>query len=546
LLAAACAHAPRSGDPQNWLELRSEHFVVRTDLAEEDARKAVTDMELARTALMGAGWHSNREPKVRTAVVLLASQLELQEFATKSLGGFATSDVFDEPFLAISAEDILAQGIFKHELTHIINEGFLVSKPRWVNEGIACYLETLEIKRGGNTATMGKPSLERLEYLRRKPVARWFTTISTGGDTLEITGEQGYAFETAAWALVHYFVDAKPEAFDAYLTGLAKGVDSGKAFSDAFPGLHEEELGAAMRSYLKTGRLRIDTLPVKPWSGAISVAQMAPAESFALRADLLRLSPGYASRPELVAAEVEKALAADPGNAYALMLKQGSDPAAATSAHPDDWRAWYLAALRNEKDRKFIDQAAKLAPDNPSVLSKLAYAELVAGAYDRGLAAAAHAVDLAPGRSEALDMLAQAYAANSRCDEAGVAEQRAIDSIPDASANGVPPALLKRQRDLRDHCGPARTQQIVQRVTAEVKLKSCKKPLPRVTQKLDLTINFTLAEDGSAKEVKVTGAASEAMRAAMRRYVESCSYEPVVVDGKPQAVQTTTRFRTSK
>ena len=546
LLAVACAHAPRSNDPQAWIEVRSEHFLVRTDLAEDDARKAATDMELVRTALLGAGWHSNREPKERTAVVLVATQAELHEFASKTLLGFATSNVYGEPFLAISADqDVLEQELFKHELTHIINEGFLVSKPRWVNEGIACYLEMLEIKRGGSAAVMGKPSLQRLEFLQRRPVHSWSWVFSTGDDVLQATGDQGYAFETAAWALVHYFVDNKPEQFDAYLTGLAHGVESSRAFNQAFPNLREEQLSEAMASYLKTGKLRIDTLPIKAWSGNIAVARMAPAEVFALRADLLRFSPG-SSRNELSQAEVQKALAIDPGNPYALILQQGSSAAAATAAHPDDWRSWFLAASRDEKDRAAIDKAASLAPDNASVLSRLTFAELNAGAKERALAHAAHAVEISPGRSEALDALAHAYAANARCDDAAVAEQRAIDAIPDAAVNGAPQALLQRQRELRDHCGAARQPQIAQRATAEVKLKSCKKPLPRVTAKLDLMINFTLAEDGSAKGVKVTGQATEAMRSAMQKYVESCSYEPVVVDGKPQAVQTTTRFKTGK
>jgi hypothetical protein len=545
LLLAACAHGPRSTDPQNWLEVRSEHFVVRTDLPEEDARKAATDMELVRTALLGAGWHSNREPKVRTAAVLLAGQAEMEEFVQKNILGFASSNVYGEPFLAVSAaQDVVDQELFKHELTHVINGGFLVTKPRWVEEGIACYLETLEIKRG--SAVMGKPSLERLEHLQRKPVQSWFAAINTGDDTVSITGEQGYAFETAAWALVHYFVDTKPEAFDAYLTGLAHGVEAWKAFGDAFPGLREEQLAEQMRAYLKSGKLRIDTLPLKAWSGEVAVSRMAPAEVFALRADLLRAAPG-SSRKELSKIEVQKALAADPANPYALILQEGSSAAAATAAHPDDWRSWFLAAARDNNDRSAIDRAAKLAPENPAVLVLQTFADLTSGAYGPALEHAARAVDLAPGRSDALDALAQAYSANARCDEAATTEQRAIDSISDVSVNGVPPSLIQRQRSMRDHCGvQAPAQQVVQRILTELKRKSCKNPLPRSLGKVDLQVNFTLAENGATKDVKVTGEAPEAMRAAMRKYIESCSYEPVVVDGKPQAVQTSTRFRKEK
>src|SRR5476649_2622741 len=93
-LLVACAHAQRANEPQSWLELQSEHFVVRTDLPPEEAKKSVADMELARTALLGAGWHSNREPKTRTIVVQLASRAELLEFARKGFDGFAADDIF--------------------------------------------------------------------------------------------------------------------------------------------------------------------------------------------------------------------------------------------------------------------------------------------------------------------------------------------------------------------------------------------------------------------------------------------------------------------
>src|SRR4051812_17480171 len=141
-LLVACAHSQRSKDAHGWLELQSEHFVLRTDLVEEQARKNLIDMEQVRTALLGAGWHGNREEKGRTIVVQLADRGEMEEFALKGLEGFATRNAFGERLLVIHAgEDVFEQGLFKHELTHIISDGYLVSNPRWVAEGIACYLE---------------------------------------------------------------------------------------------------------------------------------------------------------------------------------------------------------------------------------------------------------------------------------------------------------------------------------------------------------------------------------------------------------------------
>jgi tetratricopeptide (TPR) repeat protein len=544
LLALACAQAPiRSNDPQRRVELRSEHFVLRTDLPEEDARRNISDMEQVRVALLGSGWHSNRDQVVRTIVVQLANRTELQEFAKKGLEGFATVDAFHQPLIVIHAgEDVLEQQLFKHELTHVINSGFLVSKPRWVDEGIACYLETLDIKRGRGQAVMGKPDSNRLGYLRQHTGWSWFATVSTGSEAMQQTAEMGYAFETAAWALVHYFVDTSPEAFDKYLTELARGTESWRAFNIAFPNLREEDLAAAMTTYLKSGKVTLDTLTVRPWNGAVAVRALPPAEVFALRADLFRMSPGYGKRPELMTAELAKALQADPGNPYALMLKDDGDAKPATAAHPDDWRSWLLAFDRNHEGRADIERALKLAPDEPSVLLRLAFVELGADEQQRALEHAARAVELAPGRSDALDALAQVQAGNGRCDEAAATEQRALDSRPDAAVTYVPQELLDRQRALRDYCERRKTAPAVasrQTEVRQVKVKSCKVSPPRFFAKSEIRIHFTLGEDGSPREITVDGGESKAVRSALRKYIESCSYEPFVVDGKPQAAPTT-------
>jgi hypothetical protein len=293
-----------------------------------------------------------------------------------------------------------------------------------------------------------------------------------------------------------------------------------------------------MRAYLKAGKVRIDTLPIQSASVDISVRVLPPAEVFALRADLLRISPGYGSRKELVEAELQKALAADPGNPYALMQQKGSDAKPAVTAHPGDWRAWLVSSDRNDGNRGDIEHAAKLAPDDAGVLARLAIAEQRANDSEHALTHAVRAADLSPGRSDVLDVLAQVYAANARCGDAQTTEQRAIDALPDAAASSVPRFLLDRQIEIREHCGQA-VSSVTSRSMREVNLKSCKKAAPRVTARSDLRVEFTLGEDGSPNGVKVLGEASKSVRVAVQRFVESCSYEPVVVDGKPQAVPTT-------
>src|SRR4051812_36004380 len=148
VLLVACAHASRSTDPANWRELESDHFVVRTDMPAQDAQGAIADLERLRLALLATGWHSNVAAPGKTSVVVLSSSGELREFAVPRLEGFVAEDAFERPIMVVSADrDAAEQTILKHELAHVITNEFLVAKPRWVAEGLACYLETLRFDR---------------------------------------------------------------------------------------------------------------------------------------------------------------------------------------------------------------------------------------------------------------------------------------------------------------------------------------------------------------------------------------------------------------
>src|SRR4051812_28314851 len=94
VLGFACAHRFRSANPDAWLEVQSEHFDLRTDLEEGDARKAIADLELLRNALLTAGWHRQTGFPGRTGVVLFASERELHEFLRKTAEGITVSGFF--------------------------------------------------------------------------------------------------------------------------------------------------------------------------------------------------------------------------------------------------------------------------------------------------------------------------------------------------------------------------------------------------------------------------------------------------------------------
>src|SRR5690349_6016392 len=97
----SCAHGQKAIEPERWRELKTEHFVLRTDLGAADARRVAVELEEVRAALLAAGWHSNIEKAGRTQVIALADGRELEEYALKGIEGFVATDAFGEPVMVV-------------------------------------------------------------------------------------------------------------------------------------------------------------------------------------------------------------------------------------------------------------------------------------------------------------------------------------------------------------------------------------------------------------------------------------------------------------
>src|SRR5438105_4094028 len=187
-LALACARHPRAADPLAFIELQSEHFVLRTDLAEPEAREVAAQLELVRAALIATSWHNAKPVPGHVQVIDLAARSELQEFAAEGIDGFVTSDAFGERILVMSAEQSPEElTVLKHEMAHVISNEFLVRNPRWVAEGIACYLETMHFDRASHKVSVGDPGPERLAYLRHVPQLDFGAVFATGSEAMSLS-----------------------------------------------------------------------------------------------------------------------------------------------------------------------------------------------------------------------------------------------------------------------------------------------------------------------------------------------------------------------
>ena len=545
LLGLACARELRSRNPELWLELQSDHFTLRTDLPEEEARKDIADLELLRSALLAAGWHgkTSAPSPSRIGVVALANSRELREILSDDVEGVATIDRFGERLILIPGNgNLLRSETVKHEIAHALFREWSITRPRWVDEGLAVLLETLQIDRRTGVATRGDVYWERRSWLRDHQLAvittNWSLEVMGMGSTVDHLN--GYKFETMAWGLVHWLVDDDPKKFDAFIARLARGDGMWTAFNGTYPSLTEAKISEKMAKYLaSTDSLGKRRFAVRPWEGTVMMRTPPPAEVHALRAELFARLGDRPNARRKFDEELALSKQADPANPLMLALSENNpDMRPAIQRHPEDWRSWELWFDDNEKDTAAIRKAWSLAPDNAGVLARLAIAEQDEGNSKDALAHAELAVAISPG-AFALHSLATIYEENGRCAEAVTAEERAVDALHDRVDARQPALFRERLQQIVARCGKKGVIGNDTRVVvAQPVLKLCRQPPSLRRETADgVSAQFTIREDGTVTAVAIRGSPNDRESGVLRQFIESCSFEPVIVAGKPRQVQ---------
>jgi len=139
---------PPSENGEQWLDLRSKHFHLMTDLDAEEAEGVVRSFEQGYARLGRVVFGSEAVPDFETEVIAFRSEGEFREFRPAPLSGQylgqLPNDQEPTPTMLIygglSPENSI---LFTHELTHRFNHFALPAIPVWLNEGIAQYYSTV-------------------------------------------------------------------------------------------------------------------------------------------------------------------------------------------------------------------------------------------------------------------------------------------------------------------------------------------------------------------------------------------------------------------
>src|SRR5215470_2015766 len=90
LIAAGCIGPAEGG--QSWIEIRSAHYTLQTDLSADDARETALYLERTRAALLAAAWPHARPPEDSITAFVLRDDVEFQRlFGHRFAGLFVRS-----------------------------------------------------------------------------------------------------------------------------------------------------------------------------------------------------------------------------------------------------------------------------------------------------------------------------------------------------------------------------------------------------------------------------------------------------------------------
>lgn len=400
---------------REWKRVTVDNLEVVGNGSAKDLTGALTQVQAFRSTLESLlpGLKGDKGGAPTTLVVLNAGSFEKflprDGRGRKQYGvvGYFT-DLPDQNFMVIpvfeTREDTYEVAF--HEYTHYVISRRAKDLPRWLDEGLAEFYSTFQVRDG--YGLVGKAPAGRLRWIdgpTRLPHVRQLLTgdlqlFRNFGDTL--------GFYAQSWLVVHYMIlgeeGRRKEQFARYLD-LARQKDPELAAREAF-GISFDELDRAIRLYGQ--RARLPALRVGTPLNALKLPPVEPLgqlDALTLQARLL--------------VEVGGAREAEPLIDEALAIDRTSRAARLLQGRLRLWQRRYPEALDD------FAAAAETGPPNFPAAYYRANGLYASGNFEAALKAFDTAVELRPGSAPAWFGLSIASMALGRQAQADVMLERA-------------------------------------------------------------------------------------------------------------------------
>jgi tetratricopeptide (TPR) repeat protein len=402
----------------------------------------------------------------RVEVVAFRTVEEFRPFAAERSFGYYVRYEGGPPRIVVPGElGPWQRAMLAHEITHDLLARTYRRQPRWFIEGLAVYMESVDVEEAGARVVVGRPPPLRMERVQK-------TTVSVA-ELLYWDGtpgvHPGVDFYASAWVLVHWLVHERPDAFAQLRRHLAEGDDPIQAWREVLPEFDPLVPGAtakldAVLDHYVQGTLATTTLKGVPMP-VVAYAEhpIVPPEVHGVRLALWSFRPE--KRESDLRAEVTETLTEDAAHPIALEylgVLDHLDPAPlarlAVEGHPADPRAYTflarsLTGLEDGPERmNAYRKALELSPRNPAAYFNVGQELLANGNPGEALPFIRQAVQLAPWSTQVLGGYVAVLAELGQCDEADRVRKSAMDGMPERSTSEERRNVRERLQTLMGSC----------------------------------------------------------------------------------------------
>jgi tetratricopeptide (TPR) repeat protein len=337
--------------PDDWVEVRSPHFVVATNSNEKQGRRVADQFERMRSVFHAA--FPSLQIDLGSPIIVLACKdektfraVEPEAYLTKGslrLGGlFLRALDKNYVLLRLDAEGDHPYAVVYHEYTHLLMHQSAEWIPLWLDEGLAQFYQNSDI--GEKDVVIGKPSDESLLVLWQHgllPLATLFQVDYKSPYYHE--EDKGSIFYAESWALTHYLhmkdEKEKTHKIPDYLDLLKNKKEPLEAARSAFGDL--QLLQQALQSYIQRRlffaiKMRVS---IEIDDSKFETNPLPEVQADALRADLL----AYEQRDDDARALLDHVLQEDPKSASAC---ETMGFLAFRQRHLEEAGKWYTQAVQ--------------------------------------------------------------------------------------------------------------------------------------------------------------------------------------------------------
>lgn len=370
-VCACAALRPKAEEKRGpWRQLTSDHFVVWTDTSPARAAKLMRAMENLRQVVLGVSFFKTEAPG-KSFVIAFNDMDEAREYTPVQFiaRAWSSDNLLRQPIIELAASSLDDdRRIVTHELTHVISFNAIADQPSWFSEGLAGYFETVRLDEERKTVELGAPLDSRMAEIHEiglLPMAEMFAC--------EQHACMDDRFYATTWALMTYLLNEHPNELMRYMERLVQTpkAEQAQLWSAMFPSLPPVKLDHELASWLRYGRHTVMKYNIALREWPVTEAPITDADVLAAKG-MIR----YFDAPDApVSKETLQALTLDPTNVMANMIKAVSKESISTdtattvtTAHPDDWRAWWIAwrvSTTGTQSREARDKTCSLLVQSP-------------------------------------------------------------------------------------------------------------------------------------------------------------------------------------